>query len=121
MRDFFIATVVIILLLAGVIVLSELGIARIEEYLSALPKEETPPEEAATALKTLEERIKGDLFLLNTIFSHTRTDALELAVAGAVAAARSGDEVELTIKHAELQSLLLDMQRDLTPHPADMI
>ena len=120
MRDFLIATAVIILLLVGVTVLSELGIARVEEYLTALP-EVGSPEEAAAALRMLEERIRDDLFLLNTLFSHTRTDALELAVAGAAAAAESGDEVELAIKRAELLSLLRDMHRDLTPHPADMI
>ncbi|MBO7292920.1 MAG: hypothetical protein J6V07_03190 [Clostridia bacterium] len=121
MKDFLIATAVIILLLLGVVLLSEAGITRIEEYLDALPSEEMTPEETAPALEALEERVKDDLFLLNTIFSHTRTDALELAVAGAIAAAKSRDEVELAIKRAELRSLLLDMHRDLTPHPADMI
>ena len=121
MKDFVIATTVIILLLLGVVLLSEGGIARIEDYLDALPPEEAPPEEAAPALEALEKRVRGDLFFLNTIFSHTRTDALELAVAGALAAAGSGDEVELAIKRAELESLLLDMHRDLTPNPVDMI
>lgn len=121
MKDFVIATAVILLLLLGVVLLSETGIAKIEGYLADLPDEEAPPEEIAPALEALEERVKEDLFLLNTIFSHTRTDALELAVAGAIAAAESGDEVELAIKRAELLSLLLDMHRDLTPHPADMI
>ena len=121
MKAFLIAVSVIFVLVLGVILLSAWGIATVDDYLDALPEEGAPPREAAPMLDGLKEAVEGDLFLLNTIFSHTRTDALETAIAGALAAAKSGDEVELAIKRAELRSLLLDMRRDLTPHPADMI
>lgn len=120
MKAFLIAISVILVLVLGVILLSAWGIATVDDYLAAIP-EEASPEEGAPAFEELKEEIKEDLFLLNTIFSHTRTDALELAVAGTLAAARSGDEVELAIKRAELLSLLLDMRRDLMPNPVDMI
>lgn len=121
MKAFLIAISVILVLVLGVILLSAWGIATVDDYLAAIPEEGASPEEGAPAFEELKEEIKEDLFLLNTIFSHTRTDALELAVAGTLAAARSGDEVELAIKRAELLSLLLDMRRDLMPNPVDMI
>ena len=121
MKAFLFAVTVILVLLLGVVLLSEWGIATVDDYLAAIPKDGALPEEVAPALGALKEEVEGNLFLLNTIFSHTRTDALETAIAGALAAAKSGDEVELAIKRAELLSLLLDMRRDLTPHPADMI
>ncbi|MBQ2718998.1 MAG: DUF4363 family protein [Clostridia bacterium] len=120
MKAFIGAVTVLALLLAGVVLSSAAGIGRVEEYLEALPTDETPLTEAAEVLKELQERAEDDLSLWNALFPHATADALLSALARTEAAARGGSREEYAIQLAEVRAQLSDMRRDLTPHPSDL-
>lgn len=121
MKGFVAALAAVVLLVTGVILLSHIGIARMDDYLSSLPEEELSLTEAEASLTALGERIENDLLLLNTILPHDRVDDLREAVARALAAAEGGDEAEYRILRGELHSLLINLQCDLTPRPSDIV
>lgn len=121
MKAFIVSLIVIGVILATVVTSSAVGIRRIDEYLDLLPSEDLPPSDALGALLSLKERILSELFLLNHLFHHERIDELSTAVRRAEGAARMGNEDEYAILRNELQSILDNMRRDLTPHLSDII
>ena len=121
MKAFLLAVTVILLLVGAVILVSSLGIARIDAYREALPEEEAPLPVAAEALESLGERVKDEVHLVNLVFPHDRIDTLNAAIARTAAAARAEDRVEYRIHLAELKSFLYDMKRDLRLDFGDII
>lgn len=119
MRAFLTALLILGLLIGGVILLSEVGIRRLDSYLDALPHAEDPVAEEAD-LAALKERIEKELGLLNAILHHTQVDSLTAALARAVAAAESRDAVEYRILTGEVRQILTDMKRDLLPILSDI-
>ena len=121
MKGFFFAVCVLVILLATVIASSAIGTRRIDAYSAQLPSAELPLQEALPHLLSLQDAVLSDLFLLNHLFHHERIDELNNALARTKAAAQIGNDDEYAILRDELQSILDNLRRDLTPRLSDII
>ena len=122
MKAFIAALITRSLLVGGVILSTEAGTARLDEYLAALPAEESEPREAARPLGELLGRVsEEDRLLLCSLYHHEKIDTLTSAVRRAEAAASAGDSAEYRILRGELASLIEDMKRDLHLHFDDIV
>ncbi len=108
------AGAIILLTVTLVILSSSLCLARIDDALDRLPREDAPPEEGKRILSELDREFEGSRLLFYATLPHEEVDELEVALSGAVAAAESADPPHFAVCLSELRDLLEELKKEMS-------